>query len=59
MAQTMTKEQFKSTKDGIAAQYKAAKASRTNLSGNAKDICGAEEAKSHCMNEAKAKFNKS
>ncbi|HXC37892.1 MAG TPA: hypothetical protein VN667_03020, partial [Burkholderiales bacterium] len=42
MAQPMTKEQFKSTKDGIAAQHKAARASCASLSGNAKDICGAE-----------------
>lgn len=42
MAQTMSKDQYKSRKDGIAAEYKSAKAACTSLSGNAKDICKIE-----------------
>ena len=42
IAQTMSKEQYKSGKDGIAADYKSAKAACGSLSGNAKDICKAE-----------------
>ena len=41
-AQTMSKDQYQSGKDGIAADYKAAKASCGSLSGNANDICTAE-----------------
>jgi hypothetical protein len=42
MAQNMSKEQYKSGKDNIAAEYKAANAACGSLSGNAKDICKAE-----------------
>lgn len=42
MAQTMSKDEYKSAKDGIAAEYKSAKAACGSLSGNAKDICKAE-----------------
>ncbi len=44
MAQTMSKEQYKSAKDGIAAEHKAAKAACGSLAGNARDICKAEAA---------------
>lgn len=42
MAQTMSKDQYKSGKDGIAADFKSAKAACGSFSGNAKDICAAE-----------------
>ena len=42
MAQTMSKDEYKSAKDGIAAEYKSGKAACGSLSGNAKDICKAE-----------------
>jgi len=42
MAQSMSKDQYKSGKDGIAADYKSAKATCGSLSGNANDICKAE-----------------
>ena len=42
MAQTMSKDEYKSAKDGIAAEYKSAKAACGSLAGNAKDICKAE-----------------
>src|SRR5688572_28290503 len=42
MAQNMSKEQYKSGKDSIAAEYKSANAACGSLSGNAKDICKAE-----------------
>jgi hypothetical protein len=42
MAQTMSKDEYKSAKDGIAAEYKSAKAACGSFSGNAKDICQAE-----------------
>jgi hypothetical protein len=41
-AQVMSKDQYRSGKDGIAAQYKAEKDACGSLSGNAKDICRAE-----------------
>jgi hypothetical protein len=41
-AQTMSKEQYKSGKDGIAAEYKAEKGACGSLSANARDICKAE-----------------
>jgi len=42
IAQTMSKVEYKSAKDGIAAEYKSAMAACGSLSGNAKDICQAE-----------------
>jgi hypothetical protein len=42
IAQTMSKDEYKSAKDGIATEYKSAKAACGSLSGNAKDICLAE-----------------
>jgi hypothetical protein len=42
MAQTMSKEQYKSGKDNIAAEYKSVSAACGSLSGNAKDICKAD-----------------
>ena len=42
MAQTMSKEQYKSGKDSIAAEYKSVNAACGSLSGNAKDICKAD-----------------
>jgi len=39
MAQTMSKDQYKSARDGIAAEFKAAKTACGSLAGNAKDIC--------------------
>jgi hypothetical protein len=39
IAQTMSKDHYKSAKDGIATDYKFAKAECDSLSGNAKDIC--------------------
>ena len=42
VAQTLSKDQYQSGKDGIAADYKAAKASCGSLSGNANDICTAQ-----------------
>ena len=43
-AATMTKDAYKSGKDGISAQYKTDKAACAPMSANAKDICQ-EEAK--------------
>lgn len=42
MAQTLSKDEYKSAKQGIAAEYKSAKVACGSLSGNAKDICKAE-----------------
>ncbi len=42
MAQVMSKDQYKSHKDGIAAESKAAKAACNSYSANAKDVCLAE-----------------
>jgi hypothetical protein len=42
VAQTMSKEQYKSGKDSIAAAYKTEKEACGSLSGNARDICKAE-----------------
>ena len=42
IAENLSKDQYKSGKDGIAAEYKTAKAECGSLSGNAKDICMAE-----------------
>lgn len=42
MAQSMSKEQYRSAKDAITAEYKSAKAACGSLSGNAKDICGVQ-----------------
>lgn len=39
MAQGISKDEFKSDKDKISADYKAAKAACASLSSNAKDIC--------------------
>jgi hypothetical protein len=41
-AQAMSKEQYKSGKAGIAAEYRAAKAACAPLSGNGKDQCTAD-----------------
>jgi hypothetical protein len=41
-AQTMSKEQYKSARDRIAAEYKAGKDACGSLSANARDICKAE-----------------
>lgn len=41
-AQSMSTEQYKSHKDGIAAQLKADRQACSALAGNAKDICQAE-----------------
>lgn len=43
-AATMTKDAYKSGKDGISSQYKSDKAACSSMSANAKDICF-EEAK--------------
>jgi hypothetical protein len=42
MPQTVSKDEYKSAKDGIAAEYKSAKAACGSLAGNAKNICQAE-----------------
>ena len=42
MAQTMSKDEYKSGKNGIAAEYKSAKAACASLAGNAKDVCKLE-----------------
>jgi hypothetical protein len=42
MAQSMTKDEYKAGKDGIAAQYKSAKANCNSFAGNVKDICRVE-----------------
>jgi hypothetical protein len=42
MAQTLTKDQYKSARDGIAAERKLADAACAFLAGNAKDICTAK-----------------
>ncbi len=42
MAQTMTRDQYKSAKQVIAAEYKIAKSNCKSLAGNANDICKAE-----------------
>ncbi len=41
-AQSLSREQYKSGKDGISAEYKAEKDACGSLSGNARDICKAE-----------------
>jgi len=42
MAQSMSKAEYKSAKDGIVADYKSANTACASMSGNAKDICRAE-----------------
>jgi hypothetical protein len=42
MAQTMSKEQFKTARDSIAKDHKSAKAECDSFSANAKDICMAQ-----------------
>jgi hypothetical protein len=42
MAQSMSKDQYKSGTDGIAAEYKSARAACGSLSGNANGLCRAE-----------------
>jgi hypothetical protein len=42
MADAMTKSEYKTQKDNIAAEYKGGKANCAPLTGNAKDICMAE-----------------
>ena len=42
IAQSMSKADYKSGKDNIAAEYKSATAACASMSGNAKDICRAE-----------------
>jgi len=42
MAQNMSKDAYKASKDKITAEYKLAKANCSPLSGNARDICKAE-----------------
>jgi hypothetical protein len=49
MAENMSKEQYKSGKDGIAAEYKSEKAACGAFAGNAK---------SSCMSDAKARYGK-
>ena len=44
MAQSMSKETYKSGKDTVAAEYKSAKLACKAASGNARDICKAEAA---------------
>jgi hypothetical protein len=39
MGQSMSKEEYKSQKDGIAAAYQTAKAACGSYAGNAKDVC--------------------
>lgn len=41
MAQLLSKDQHKAAKDGIAAEFKSAKADCDSYAGNAKDICRA------------------
>ncbi len=42
IAQVMSKDQYKSHKDGIVAESKAAKAACASYSANARDVCQAE-----------------
>jgi hypothetical protein len=42
MAQSMSKDDYKASKDKIVVEYKQSKTSCSSLSGNAKDICMAE-----------------
>lgn len=42
MAQTMSKNDYKTAMAGIAAEYKSDKTSCESLSGNANDVCMAE-----------------
>ena len=42
MAEGMTKEDYKSSKDKMSEQYKATKAACKSLSGNANDVCEVE-----------------
>jgi osmotically-inducible protein OsmY len=42
IAQSMSKTEYKSTRDAIAAEYKSAIAACTSMSGNAKDVCKAD-----------------
>lgn len=42
MAQTMSKDEYKSAQDSIAAEHKSATGACGSLSGNANDICKAE-----------------
>jgi hypothetical protein len=61
MAQTMSKDQYKSGKDGIVAEYKSAKAACGFLAGNAKDICmaGASGKEIVAQAELEAKYKPS
>jgi hypothetical protein len=43
-APALSPEQYRAEKDGIAAEYKAAKASCASLAGNAKDVCKVQAA---------------
>ena len=52
MAQTMSKEEYKSAKEGIAAEYKSAKAACGSFSGNAKDLCKAEASGTEAVEKA-------
>lgn len=42
LAQSMSRDQYKARKNGIAADYKAANAACASLAGNAKNICQAD-----------------
>ncbi len=42
MAQSLSNDEYKAAKQGIASDYAAAKSACASLSGNAKDICRAE-----------------
>jgi hypothetical protein len=42
MAQAMSKDEYKAAKDKVSADYKAAAAACSSMSGNAKDICKVE-----------------
>ena len=56
-ALTMSKEQYKSGKDGIAAQFKAEKEACGSLAGNAKDICLAEAGGRERVSKAELEAN--
>jgi hypothetical protein len=57
MAESMSKNQFKSQEKNIASEFKSAKAACSSLAGNAGDICIAEAKGNSSIANAELKFN--
>ncbi len=57
MAQSMSKDEYKAGRDGIAAQYKSAKANCNSFAGNVKDICRVEALGNEKIAKADLDFN--